>query len=85
MRIMKTRGIRFSKKNGKPTHVKVELTIREAGYLAILTGQHSDYSANACWSNHAGENYDIYSELTDKFFNRFWEDGVNGWDRGDEC
>ena len=58
-----------------PVTVVAELTIEEAAWISEKTGQEtgSDDATSG-----------LYNALTGSVFNRFWNDGVDGYRRGDD-
>lgn len=62
-----------------PETVTVELTAREAAFLAKLTGKQRGVDANAVMAGGDVESSAIYACLAYEVANRFFEDGVDDW------
>lgn len=76
---MKIKGITFE--NNRPATVTVELSLDEAGTVADRMGRATDYETVRA----AEVGTDLYEGLTGGLFNRFWDDGLNGWRHGLPC
>lgn len=70
--------------NGKPVMVTVEMTIGEAAAIAKIFGglSHNTFTEKVPALT-SGEHDEVYSCLVGEVFNRFWDDGVDGFLRGD--
>lgn len=79
---MRIKKMKWNKK-GRPKTITVELSLNEAGYLALLTGRNSWDSNREFYPAYAGEGSEIYDCLSGEIFNTHWDDGVNGWLNGD--
>lgn len=67
---MKLKELTFSSgsdDNANLETVTVEMTVKEALWIARVAGQQRGHSPH----------HDIYSCLTGEVFNRFWDDGVD--------
>lgn len=64
--------------DGQPETVLVRVTRAEAAYLALLTGKQNGLTSEEVMPGGADLNSEIYESLTGDFFNRYYEDGVNG-------
>lgn len=62
--------------DGKPDVVTVEMTRREAQFIAVVTGQMNPQQAEETLQGSGDASLEIYSALAGSVFNRFWEDGV---------
>lgn len=78
---MKIRKIELN--DGQPTKVTAELTVVEAAYLARITGKQNGITAAEFMAGGSDANTEIYSCLTGELFNRFYDDGVDGYLRGE--
>lgn len=70
---------------GKPAMVTVEMSISEAAAIAKVFGGLSPKSFSEkvpALTN--GEHSEVYGCLVGEVFNRFWDDGVDGFLSGDE-
>jgi hypothetical protein len=63
--------------NSLPVRIVVELTVEEAAQIAKWTGSLSPVTGMT------GETSELYGALTGSVFNRFWDDGVDGYLRGE--
>lgn len=66
------RGIQFE--GGVPVRVTADLTLEE---LAWIAGQAEE-------TRGAGVASDLYDATTGELFNRYWDAGLPGYQRGDE-
>lgn len=64
--------------DGQPEEIVVRLTRNEAAYLALLTGKQSGHTSAEIMPGGDGLNSEVYEALTGEFFNRYYEDGVQG-------
>ncbi len=64
--------------NGKPTKIVAELTVEEVAQIAKWAGSLSPATGGT------DETSELYEAATGDLFNRFWEDGVDGFLRGDD-
>lgn len=80
---MHTRKIKLNKR-GHPKTVTVEMTIDEAGAIAKTFGGMSPIAFCEKFPNLADSDVleEVYGCLVGEVFNRYWDDGVNGWNRG---
>lgn len=72
---MKIKSIELE--NSLPVRIVVELTVEEAAQIAKWTGSLSPVTGMT------GETSELYGALTGSVFNRFWDDGVDGYLRGE--
>lgn len=63
--------------NQRPATVTVEMTVREAAWLARFNGRLSAAAVDEILPGFREESSAIYSALVGGLFNRFWDDGVN--------
>jgi hypothetical protein len=61
----------------QPESLTVQMSIREAAYLAKVTGKHSSDTANAVMRGGSEANTLVYNALTGAVFNRYWDGGVH--------
>ena len=59
-----------------PTGLVVEMSRREAVFIATVFGRHSPKSAEEMVPGYGSASTEVYDCLTGEFFNRVWEDGV---------
>lgn len=69
--------------DGLPVRVTAEMSADEAALMAQLTGRNSSVTANEIMRSGGDANGEIYGCLTGELFNRFWDDGVGGYLRGE--
>lgn len=69
---------RIELENGKPTKIVAELTIEQAAQISKWTGSLSPATGG---NDETGA---MYEALSGDLFNRFWDDGVDGYLRGDD-
>lgn len=69
---------RIELENGKPTKIVAELTVEQAAQIAKWTG-----SLSPATSPSPNETTAMYNALAGDLFNRFWDDGIDGYLRGD--
>lgn len=62
----------------RPEKITAELSTDEALYLAAVLARQTSADSNALLKNGAQLGNDIYSELTEVVFDRYWVDGVEG-------
>ena len=74
--------LRLSFKDSRPNVVAIEMTVEQAAQLAKLTGKISPANASSPAAYDAQSN--LYHLLTGSLFNRYWEDGVDGYLRGED-
>lgn len=79
---METKNLTLA--NGKPSRVTVEMTIEEAAAIAKTFGGMSYTTFHQKFPGLGTEFSEIYGCLVGEVFNRFWDDGVDGFLRGDE-
>ena len=80
---MHTTNITLEK--GLPTTLTVVMSVEEAAAISKTFGQMSPAGfAERFPSLDRGTGGEIYSCLVGEVFNRFWEDGVDGFLNGDE-
>jgi hypothetical protein len=68
---------RIDLEDGRPVRITAELTVEEAAQIAKWTGSLSPVTGMT------GETSELYGALTGSVFNRFWDDGVDGYLRGE--
>jgi hypothetical protein len=56
-----------------PTTIHVTMTVDEAAAIARWGGSHQPNTVPA----------DLYRELVSSVFNRYWHDGLDGYERGE--
>lgn len=66
----------------QPVRITAEMTMDEAAYLARITGKQNDLTSAEIMAGGSGANSEIYGCLTGDLFNRFYDDGVDGYLRG---
>lgn len=66
---MKVKTIKLKDEN--PSKIVVEMDVREAVWIASIAGKQRGRPEDSPHS-------EIYYCLTSAFFNRFWEDGIDG-------
>jgi hypothetical protein len=64
-----------------PATIQVEMTIAEAAAIVRVFGTYTIPGFRD--QHHIDYPEDIYQGLTGSVFNRFWDDGVDGYFRGD--
>lgn len=67
---------------GHPKKVTVEMTVDEAGIVAVMLGKLSWQQVHDVAPGRESDSSEVYDCLTGEFFNKYWDDGVNGWLRG---
>jgi hypothetical protein len=76
---MNINKVRFSKKIGHtPKTIVVEMTVAEAAFIAKFTGKQNVHMANAVMPDGHEQSSEIYDCLVGEFFNRYWDEGVDG-------
>lgn len=69
---------------GDPSNVVVSMTTREAALITKVLGRLSMTTAKEMGlGDYSSEHSETYACLTGDFFNRFWDDGVDGFIRGE--
>lgn len=68
-------------KDSRPDIVSIELTVEQAAHITKLLGKISPASAESPASYEAQSN--LYHLFTGCLFNRYWDDGINGYLRGE--
>lgn len=71
------RSIEFDKKE-QPQTLTVELSVAEAAALAQLTGKRSPLKAAEDKIPYP-ETTSVYDALVGAFFNRYWDNGIEGY------
>jgi hypothetical protein len=59
-----------------PEFITARMSVKEAAYLATLTGKQSSSSANEFMRGGAEANTGVYDALTGGVFNRYFDGGV---------
>jgi uncharacterized membrane-anchored protein len=77
---VKIKAIEFDA-DENPTLVSVALTADEVVYLSKLVGRMDSVSADAVMSGGAVINSSVYDGLVCGVANRFFDDGVDQWER----
>ena len=71
--------------DGRPTTLMVSMSIEEAAAIGKVFGQMSPAGFEERFPNLPNETgSEIYDCLIGEVFNRFWDDGVDGFLNGDE-
>lgn len=79
------KALKMNKKGTAPKTVTITMTIDEAGSIAKVFGEFSPLKFGEKFPHiDPSISGEIYDCLTGDVFNRFWDDGVNGWMRGEE-
>lgn len=82
---MNVKKIRFGKNTGRPKTVTVKMSLDEAAAIAKTFGTMSLNGFREKFPTLPDDtNSEIYGCLVGELFNRFWDDGVDGYIRGDE-
>lgn len=71
-------------KNGNPSVVTVEMTIKEAAFLAKTLGKQNGLMKQEIYPGYEDEEHTAYDCLVGDVFNRYWDSGVDGYVRGDD-
>lgn len=66
-----------------PESVIAELTISELAFLGKVTGGFSPKTAEEAVPGYGDASNTIYDGITGAVFNRFWDDGIQGFLNGD--
>lgn len=67
-----------------PETIEVSMSIREAAFITEVIGKLNDPQANEIMSDGADLMFKIYYCLTGNVFNRYWEEGIDGYLKGKE-
>lgn len=62
--------------DGKPVRIHAGLSIEEAAQIARWTGRLT--------TEQTSQTREIYDSLAGELFNRYWDDGVDGYLRGED-
>lgn len=80
---MKIREIKHNKRE-RPVSVTVTLTLDEAAFITTVLGSQSGDKSNSFMPRGDAVGTEIYSCLTGGLFNRYWNDGIDGYLREDK-
>lgn len=69
---------------GLPSEVTVTMSIQQAAAIATVFGKMNGFAHRRLGLANEDEDFSIYDVLTGDLFNRFWDDGVNEYNR-DRC
>ena len=69
--------------DGVPESVYVKLTVTEAAFIAKFSGGTDRQAEEIMPGGGAMAAAELYSALVGSMFNRFWDNGVDGWRLGD--
>lgn len=68
---------------GSPDAITVTMSVAEAAFITTLLGRMNDLEQDNVIAGGAHAGRGIYDCLTGDLFNRYWDDGVDGYLSGD--